>query len=512
MPRRISKSSPKDFEPKVKNKFSLGLDSNIDNDFKPFKIGDIATGLEFKLGSIRSTADEFITSKETTEQLNVTKIKGNKVGSQTEPQFLFQSPDETTSSAGLWFNCFGETGNLIRSAGTTGHLHMEADSAQFYYIGDHADNSFLWKFGDAVGGTELMSLEHEGELKLYSTADSGDYFSIAIGSAGVTTITTVDDGGAAANLILDPDGEINLTPVTEIKSDAPLKIKEASDAVADTAAYGQLWVKTATPNELYFTTDAGDDIQLTSGTSAAGGGASALNDLSDVTYSSGDLTITSLDKIISGDLHFDSSGDITIDAGGSNIYFKATHSFLAEITEGLNTSILKVLSSQDTGDYFSITTTTHGATTIATVDDDATAAHLTIDIDGHTQFNNPVGFDQHNVLYNSSDTEVLFKTQGNKAFVTFGSGNITDLNLNLPATSGNFVLLLKQDGTGSRTVTNYKAFDSAGNAANGSATVKFAGGSNPTLTTDANHVDILSFYWDADNEICYGVATLDFQF
>ncbi len=111
MPRRISKSSPKDFEPKVKNKFSLGLDSNIDNDFKPFKIGDIATGLEFKLGSIRSTADEFITSKETTEQLNVTKIKGNRVGSQTEPQFLFQSPDETTSSAGLWFNCFGETGS-----------------------------------------------------------------------------------------------------------------------------------------------------------------------------------------------------------------------------------------------------------------------------------------------------------------------------------------------------------------------------------------------------------------
>ena len=123
-----------------------------------------------------------------------------------------------------------------------------------------------------------------------------------------------------------------------------------------------------------------------------------------------------------------------------------------------------------------------------------------------------MGFDQHNVLYNSSDTEVLFKTQGNKAFVTFGSGNITDLNLNLPATSGNFVLLLKQDGTGSRTVTNYKAFDSAGNAANGSATVIWAGGSAPTLTTDANHVDILSFYWDNQNEIAYGVATLDFQF
>ena len=39
----------------------------------------------------------------------------------------------------------------------------------------------------------------------------------------------------------------------------------------------------------------------------------ALNDLSDVTYSSGDLTITSLDKIISGDLSFESSGIVIVD-------------------------------------------------------------------------------------------------------------------------------------------------------------------------------------------------------
>ena len=49
-------------------------------------------------------------------------------------------------------------------------------------------------------------------------------------------------------------------------------------------------------------------------------------------------------------------------------------------------------------------------------------------------------------------------------------------------------------------------------AADGENAVKWAGGSAPTLTTDANHVDILSFYYDADNEIAYGVATLDFQF
>ena len=56
--------------------------------------------------------------------------------------------------------------------------------------------------------------------------------------------------------------------------------------------------------------------------SASGGGASALNDLSDVTYSSGDLTISSLDKIISGSLEFDSSGDLTFDADGGDVFLK----------------------------------------------------------------------------------------------------------------------------------------------------------------------------------------------
>jgi hypothetical protein len=39
-------------------------------------------------------------------------------------------------------------------------------------------------------------------------------------------------------------------------------IKEQADADTDIAAYGQLWVNTATPNELYFTDDAGEDFNI----------------------------------------------------------------------------------------------------------------------------------------------------------------------------------------------------------------------------------------------------------
>ena len=43
-------------------------------------------------------------------------------------------------------------------------------------------------------------------------------------------------------------------------------LQEQADAVTDVTGYGQLWVNTATPNELYFTDDTGTDTQLTDST------------------------------------------------------------------------------------------------------------------------------------------------------------------------------------------------------------------------------------------------------
>ena len=89
------------------------------------------------------------------------------------------------------------------------------------------------------------------------------------------TVGNADDYiyGDGTEIYLGKDGsDIVIYKDAEILQEVPLKIREAASAVADTAAYGQIWVKTATPNELYFTNDAGNDIQLTSGSSIAGGG------------------------------------------------------------------------------------------------------------------------------------------------------------------------------------------------------------------------------------------------
>ena len=59
-------------------------------------------------------------------------------------------------------------------------------------------------------------------------------------------------------------------PIMALGTGGGLYLKEQAAAAADRAAYGQLWVDDAAPNALYFTNDAGNDIQITSGSSLAG--------------------------------------------------------------------------------------------------------------------------------------------------------------------------------------------------------------------------------------------------
>jgi hypothetical protein len=88
---------------------------------------------------------------------------------------------------------------------------------------------------------------------------------------------------------------------------------------------------------------------------------------------------------------------------------------------------------------------------------------------------------------NSSTAITIDLTNGTVQIITL-TGNAT---ITMPtATSGkSFIMFLKQDGTGSRTVTW--------------STVKWAGGTNPTITATASRQDIYSFFADGTN--WYGV-------
>tara|TARA_R100001082_G_scaffold104280_1_gene75517 strand:+ start:25760 stop:27004 length:1245 start_codon:yes stop_codon:yes gene_type:complete len=134
------------------------------------------------------------------------------------------------------------------------------------------------------------------------------------GQVGSLSDIEVDGTTLTADASNNRIGIGTAAPKTRLTVEGAVTMKEQAAADGDTAAYGQLWVKTATPNELYFTTDAGNDIQITSGTAMAfvgditgvtagvglsGGGTTGaltltldLSELSDVTPANGDKLAT----------------------------------------------------------------------------------------------------------------------------------------------------------------------------------------------------------------------------
>ena len=248
-----------------------------------------------------------------------------------------------------------------------------------------------------------------------------------------------------------------------------------------------------------------------------------------------------------GHLTLDIDGDIILDA---------------------HTGITKFYLAGDTDDLCTLTVAANGATTIATSDSDGTAGHLTLDPNGDLIVSGAaVKIDAGYKLYldgggdtyiDNPDTDVMRFSAGgdtllelnesgdNGNLVSFGSsaagftrleatfsttgviasggtddtdidfrfsnkyrlemtGDITTMNLIFPAVSGNFLLVCTTNGD--HDVSNWKVYESDESAAT-TTDVMWAGGSVPAFTDTG--VDIVSFYWDADEQQAYGVASLAF--
>jgi len=244
----------------------------------------------------------------------------------------------------------------------------------------------------------------------------------------------------------------------------------------------------------------------------------------------GDMTIKTVgDGTTDSDITLDADGRIILEAAlnltievqdGSqdNVTFKgvgADNPYMIFGSEEDSYTNLRMheMGGSSTNDYFNIIVEEHGETSISTIDSAAANAHLNIEPDGHVEFDGcAVGFDR--TLYaDATNVTVDFRT-GNKAHLDMTGGSISGtLTLRFPATSGNFLLVVEQDGS-TRTIAAYATKDAAGNAGNNdggtAGAVRWAGGSNPTLTAGGSKRDIMSFYWDADEEVCYATITQNF--
>jgi len=196
---------------------------------------------------------------------------------------LFRSGASEAAVEKMRLTSDGKVGIGTDSPG--GHLEVNAAASPTIRIREGAEGGYL----DLVGYADSQSQIHHTN----TTAGENAMLDIDVTSVNSQTqnirlfrnsnanalgfLQILEPGTSTVKAIVAADtGKIALGTGATTHSlatlDGSIALKEQAAANTDTAAYGQLWVKTATPNELYFTTDAGNDIQLTSGTSIAGGG------------------------------------------------------------------------------------------------------------------------------------------------------------------------------------------------------------------------------------------------
>ena len=96
--------------------------------------------------------------------------------------------------------------------------------------------------------------------------------------------------------------------------------------------------------------------------------------------------------------------------------------------DGGTDPMMTFLSQEDTGDMFTITTTTHGATRLVTTDDDASAAHFEIEADGNITLDSA-----GDIVLESQASTLTWNTNGDLDLVSNATGDPT---IRLTSTAG----------------------------------------------------------------------------
>jgi len=179
-----------------------------------------------------------------------------------------------------------DTGHDVKLFGATSGAYLEWDeSADELEIrgGAATPGKLLLATAETstVDGDKLGQIDFQAPIDASGTdailvaasiwAEADATFSSSVNATELVFATAASEA-AAEKMRLTSSGQLGIgtnDPNSKLTVEGTIMLKEQADAEADATAYGQIWVNTATPNELYFTTDAGNDIQITSGSALA---------------------------------------------------------------------------------------------------------------------------------------------------------------------------------------------------------------------------------------------------
>ena len=370
------------FEPNRKNPILLGDDDSLDTHQKVIKIGGVNSPLSLSKNEIRINSDIFIGGNLTN---NVISTDQEYLDFVSNAYFRFY-PKNIDVGKELYFTVTPDTGSFL--------LASEGDITLIANGGDMDLN--------ASDSLDIFS------SNVYFKHSITNYALLNVQDSGVTSLSTVDSDGTAGHLTLDADGDIiidaatgnitaednggNYTPSSDYHIATKKYVDDnaggsnfitdnADDTMAGTLTIDKDSTATSTANVSGLLIDFDHTGICASGQTINNRSFTSVINSNSPTHVGTVNNFGIINSVVSGTSGTQNNYGIynTIVSGDTKV------GIYQNVTDG--GTDLQFVSSADTGDYFSIATTAHGATTIATVDDDATAADLTLDIDGDIELN-----------------------------------------------------------------------------------------------------------------------------
>ena len=430
---------------------------------------------------------------------DITTLAADLLVSSSNTQVLFNSGSQMSGSKNLTYDYTSGIVRLTGSLFVSGTLVanefkinvvnesvVNISSTGSTDFGNSADD--IHKFTGNVGIGTASPAKHlhingssgEVELRLqssnkYSSIVQTDNAQLLIQNASAGDILFYDDGAEIFRLDASADSLL-MAGTKKIEFNDASQFVHGSDAnTLSLGATAEIDL-TATSIDINGVTNispsltVGGSVQVTGSLSVSGsativGGEAQAATLT-LSADQGDdaADTTTLSVADGGNFTVDCAADIALNADGGNveIYDDSALHFAFDC----DSTKFTIYDDQDAGDLFKIQVAQHGATTIATVDDDADNADLFFDVDGDIELDADTGL-------------VTIRDDGASAF-------------DFEATSGSFKIWTRPlPGAASGIAANHSAY----------ATLAVAGSGSTTLATFDSQGTSANLIFDADGDI-----------
>ena len=330
-----------------------------------------------------------------------------------------------------------------------------------------ADTTFLTLDGSDAGTAIFnhdIKIADGGQIGSASDADA-----IAIASDGVVTMNQIPVFSAGINV---SGGSIAGTLSTAAQANITSLGTLTALTVDDVNVNGKVITMTGSTDDTAVFT-AGTNGALTIETTDTAAAAANIQITADGTFEVDATTIT-----------LDSAGDIALDAAGNNVTFKSGGTSILDFSNSSSDAV--------------ITSSVQDKDIIFKGDDGGSAVTpLTMDMSAAGKLLLGAGAVGSTLTDTSNSGSITLDFDTYQNFVLTATGNITLANPSTESVGQSGIIVLIQDGTGSRTLSLGTDYETAG-------------GAGLTISTAASAVDVIPYFVKASGSIQLGAPQLAF--